>query len=727
MISLFQNAKLTQPIGELDFNTYLVYIKDGHWQDTVLGVRAGRFGKEKAQAVTASGTFKSRSISGLLQHSGLIALDFDAKDNADFPADQVATDPYVLALHRSISGYGWVAYIKIEPERHADAYVSLEQYFANTYQAITDPSGKDVSRLRFVSYDPDLTWNPKAALWKKYIPKKLQTPKFNLVFADNDFDNCLRQIKDKGLNIADDYHTWVQIGFAIAGQYGEQGRAAFHTVSGNSPKYDPAKCDAKYDNCLKTGAGRVKISTFFWHCKQAGVTTRTKRTEHIEATALVHKKKIGISGGATTEDAAKIQVAKILKEVDHIEGDDVQQVIDQVFALNVEDEAQADKGEVLPKLIEFVKSYDIKYNEVTGGYELNGKAMNDRDFNSLLVTAKQMFGDRKVSKDLLYTVVGSEITRKFHPFKEYFTSRANLKPSGVINQFLECIEIKTNHMTPDAYKKLFVKKWLMSIVASSFGTYSVMVLVMTGNQGVSKTRFFRSLLPPDLRRYMADAKLDNLTKDDLQMLCCNLLICDDEFGGKSKKEYKLFKELTSKDRIMIRPPYGRNIIEMQRYAVLCGTSNEEDIINDPTGNRRIIPLNVVSINYERLETIDRDALFMELYHEFVTGQNEWMLTKDEVDLLQQCTTNNEQANPEVETLLRFFKHPDPFSTTVYMTNTDIKDYLESRTRQYFNSTRLGIALKKLGFVRTAKKISGTTVQVYQLTEIQQDTQNAAPF
>jgi hypothetical protein len=34
-----------------------------------------------------------------------------------------------------------------------------------------DPSGKDVSRLRYVSFDPELWYNPNARIWKKEIKK----------------------------------------------------------------------------------------------------------------------------------------------------------------------------------------------------------------------------------------------------------------------------------------------------------------------------------------------------------------------------------------------------------------------------------------------------------------------------------------------------------------------------------------------------------------------------
>ena len=53
------------------------------------------------------------------------------------------------------------------------------------------------------------------------------------------------------------------------------------------------------------------------------------------------------------------------------------------------------------------------------------------------------------------------------------------------------------------------------------------------------------MLPKELRSYYAESKLD-AGKDDEILMTQKLLIMDDEMGGKSKKEVKRLKELTSK-------------------------------------------------------------------------------------------------------------------------------------------------------------------------------------
>jgi hypothetical protein len=326
-VSLFNPSKTregrfipgTKPEKDLTYQQYFDAIQDGLWEEVVLNIRAGRQEKISAPGVTPSGTFSYRATGNLLQHSGVIGLDFDAKDNEYFPADEIAVNPYVFGMHRSISGKGWVVYVKIDPQRHLDAFLALEKYFANEYRVILDQSCKDVSRFRFISYDPELIHNPAAKTWRKYLPKKTVMPRNTYyVHTSNDVEHCINQITGRSINIAEEYHDWLRIGMAFASEFGEQGRDYFHQISSLSSKYDRDKCDKKYTNLLKTGGGRVKIASFFWLCKLAGIEIKTKRTEHIERVSKMQRRVVGTSGGHIDNAAAKEAAKKILKDIEGV-------------------------------------------------------------------------------------------------------------------------------------------------------------------------------------------------------------------------------------------------------------------------------------------------------------------------------------------------------------------------------------------------------------------------
>jgi hypothetical protein len=74
-----------------------------------------------------------------------------------------------------------------------------------------------------------------------------------------------------GINLTEDYNDWLRVGFALAGELGEDGRTYFHRLSQMSAKYDAEECDKKYDNCLHAKGQGVKIETLYWMAGQAGI------------------------------------------------------------------------------------------------------------------------------------------------------------------------------------------------------------------------------------------------------------------------------------------------------------------------------------------------------------------------------------------------------------------------------------------------------------------------
>ena len=245
------------------------------------------------------------------------------------------------------------------------------------------------------------------------------------------------------------------------------------------------------------------------------------------------------------------------------------------------------------------------------------------------------------------------------------------------------------------------------------GTYSILILVVTGGQRAGKTKFFRNLLPDELMSFYAESKLDE-GKDSEILMTKKLIILDDEFGGKSKQDAKRLKELSSKQWFNLRRPFGRTSEDLRRLAVLCGTSNDEEVINDPTGNRRIVPVNVLDIDHEKMEEINKIDLFIEIYNEWIENKEDFMLTKEEIEILNKSSSLNEQPSPEEEMILKYFAPSDSLGgNTVKLSNTEIKTYIEEKHPTIrLNPYKMGLTLKKLGFEKRMAKVNGSMKQVY---------------
>ena len=291
LISAFSNAFQQIPAGTITLETFLQGVQSGRWRQQVETVRALKDpdqikeAKKRVPAVAPSALFNGRrGIAYVQQHTGFINLDLDCKENPGIaePAARARlyADQFVFAGHVSISGQGLSLYVQIEPAQHKAAFLQLEAYFLAAWGVHIDPACKDVSRLRFVSYDPAMYVNTEARLFKirrkqfspAQRPARRPVDRAAVQGSGQYFEAILSQILTAGHDLTAGYDEWLKIGFAIASEYGEVGREYFHEISQFYPGYKPTEADRQFTCCLQTGRAGVTISTFFYMAKQAGFT-----------------------------------------------------------------------------------------------------------------------------------------------------------------------------------------------------------------------------------------------------------------------------------------------------------------------------------------------------------------------------------------------------------------------------------------------------------------------
>jgi len=700
LVSIFTTHRNTTPSTSSELQTILGNIRDGRWQDEILAYRTGKGTKDNLQAFTTSGHFKTRKSDQLIQHSGFICMDIDEQDNPNIEqgAAKLRLDPLLYAMFRSAGGKGYCAIFPIDPNRHLDAYLGLEKRIADRYELIVDRACKDVTRLRYVSYDPDIyIAESKPARFKEYLPKPSAPMRQQYVGNNSDDEYMISQIITKNVNLCESYHDWYRVGCAIISKYKDapEGREIFHRLSQVSAKYNAQKCDAKYDELQKTSRGEIKYATLVYMAKCAGIDTQTPETKRIEKLSIMNRSRVGVAGGFRSTDDARKETISYLTEVDGLE--DVEERVTQAFALEAKDIEKPSADEMLDALKTFIASMNIRMNEVTRNNEKAGEAMSERDMNTIYIQACHAFG-LKTKKQLVFDIIDSDHIPCYNPFVEFFAKHSARQPKGNLIQLIDCIHTKTHD---PFYVSNFVKKWLHGVVASMHYDYSILCLVLTGPQGIGKTNFFRYLLPEELRGYYGESKLD-AGKDDEILMCKKIILCDDEFGGKSKQEAKKLKELSSRQTFTIRKPYGKVHEELRRIAVLCGTSNEAEIINDPTGNRRIIPIDVVNIDWDAYEAIDKIDLFMEIYNDWKLNPKAWYLDKQDTAYLNSNTMENEQPSLERELIVKYFS-PPAANTYKWMTTSEIKVYIDINSRQSVSLHKLGQQLKALGYIQKSRR------------------------
>jgi hypothetical protein len=231
---------------------------------------------------TISGIFApTRKACNLIEHSGLLCVDLDKKDNQEVTwFDSLDKEwhnlPQILYAAHSVGGRGWFAIFRLaHPERHRSQFAALEHDFAREGLTI-DRSCRDLCRLRVITYDASPYINRKAIPYDKVWtePEPVHVP-YRGCDDTQRVEACCREIASRGIDITAGYDNWFHIGAALA-SLGESGRGYFHLCSSQNEGYKAAETDRKFNSLLKD-VRRISIGTFFHICSQYGITGKEEQ------------------------------------------------------------------------------------------------------------------------------------------------------------------------------------------------------------------------------------------------------------------------------------------------------------------------------------------------------------------------------------------------------------------------------------------------------------------
>ena len=138
--------------------------------------------KKALPAVTWSGKFEYRASDKLVQHSGLLCADLDSLGaELETVRAKLKTSPHVFALFLSPTGNGLKAVIRVRADasEHPGSFRAVAQHVRELTGVQLDGSCKDVARLCFLSFDPELYHNPDAAELEPLPEPEKPKPAFN--------------------------------------------------------------------------------------------------------------------------------------------------------------------------------------------------------------------------------------------------------------------------------------------------------------------------------------------------------------------------------------------------------------------------------------------------------------------------------------------------------------------------------------------------------------------
>ena len=250
------------------------------------------------------------------------------------------------------------------------------------------------------------------------------------------------------------------------------------------------------------------------------------------------------------------------------------------------------------------------------------------------------------------TLVQEAINRQahinaFHPVREYL---GGLVWDGV-SRLSDLLAVGFGGLGTPTFLSEAGIKFAIGAVARIFqpGCQMDNMLVLTGNQGVGKSTGLRTLAAG----WFADSPLPLGDKDSFMQLAGRWLYEVSELDSFRKAENTRIKGFLSSRFDSFRPPFGRHVVERPRQAIIVGTTNEDQFLNDPSGSRRYVPVTVSLVNLAWLAAY-RDQLWAEAVVRYQAGEI-WHYDGESASRLAVESRMYQQEDPWEAAILDYLK------------------------------------------------------------------------
>ena len=639
-ISFFRSIKDKQPTT-INFSQTIQEIRVGKYSDIILKIRSTEQKQERdalkktLPCVTVSGEFKDgHSLKNLIAHSGMLQVDIDNLSNPEEIKKILSKDKYTYSSFISPSGNGVKVIVKIDHENHLECFNSIKEYYSETYKIKIDESCKDVNRLMYLSYDTTIFLNENSMV--------LDITKIKV-------ENIILNLENSKQDITEPYQNYLNIGFALADQFNEDGRSFYHRVSRISSKYDSNKCDIQFTECLKSRKDGIKIGTFFYIAKQLNLSASEKTSLNPNASLKGEKKK-----------SSNMKIVK-----NYIAG-----------------------------------KYDLRLNLVSN--EIACKMKNETIYkllneNNLYI--ELLSNNYSFSQANLTALLRSDFVKTYDPIKNYFEGLQEWnQTTDYIKDLCQYIKVKD----PIRFEKHLKKALVRCIACSLYGYFNKHAFVLIGGQSSGKTYFTRWLCPDPLKDYITENI--NTDKDSLIALSENFFIILDELASLAKNEINALKSIFTKDRVKVRRPYDKKATSTIRRANFFGSTNKEEFLSDETGSVRWLCFKIESIDFDYSKLINKDCIWSQAYHLYNNGF-EYELTREERLENEIINATHQNSTQEIELIQLHYQPSSEALGGKFVAATDILNNLNSRYGFGIRITNIGIgkALTFLNFERVSRK------------------------
>lgn len=576
-VTVFPSLLDTTTSEVLTINQIVDRIKNGNSKKIIDLVRQGNKDiKNLLPCIMFSGLFEIRKKEGLKEKTGLICLDFDNVKNPQEFKDILTKDPYTFICFISPSGTGVKQVIKVNKEGdHIKIFRSLQEKYPEV-----DDKAKDISRICYESYDPDIFVNEESLTWYQEKKQEIRQP--------------VKSIQDKTESeTVRNLITWFTKNYSM--EEGSRNNNLFILACAlfEFGINDPLPILQEFSNGLSES--EVKTIT-----NSAYQTTLTK----------------GSIGSKRFEDDIKTVVLKPLNK------------IDQPREITINPDLIT--GETVQEVIEHL--YNIKFNTITQRVEINGQDITDGMyhiiFDNVNTFIKRNTGRKKELNKSAFDAgfALASNNNQYNALTNFFDFNTWDKTPR-LQEFLSCFHDQYNQ-SPH-----YLMKWLIGAIEKIHNPYfQNEVLVLEGSSGIGKTRTVALIAQPFIRYTRFGGALNPDNKDHKLELTNNFIYEWGEGSNISKRSEDSLKELLTASYITERLPFARFPVTKPVTASIVMTKNSGTFLRDDAEKRRFNILYLTQVDKKIINhDFDMVQIWAEVYEMWLADKTKtWNYVDDEV-------------------------------------------------------------------------------------------------
>lgn len=370
---------------------------------------------------------------------------------------------------------------------------------------------------------------------------------------------------------------------------------------------------------------------------------------------------------------------------------------------------QPDAPSVGESQIDIIQNYlnarfEFRYNFVTNRVlfrSLNSDSsdpvdLRDFDFNTILKDIKREH--IKCSKETLRMILESNFVDGFEPYISFVDSLPEWDGTDYILQLAQSVETSDNE-----HWIFCLKKWIVAMLGGWYDDAIVnhTVIVFSGEQGIGKTRWFRSMIPENLLEYFSSGYFQPKDREASVKIseCCLILM--DELENMSAANIADIKALITQETTFLRRAYTTRSQAYKHRASFAGTVNDKQFLYDTTGNRRFLCFEALSINVAH--GVPLDQLYAQAKNLLNAGFQYWF---DEDEIAELNIKNNEYRfiTSEEDMLNLHFEVCTEINATLFLSTTEIVQFIKERVPgESLTIFKMGRVLAAKKFIRVKKE------------------------